>query len=420
MSELDQTGEEPNGVTTEGAIREPAAPVVVIQYRTRGLPWFFVLPLFILLPLGAVLLYHRVAVRTRGYDVPPAAAASSSRDASRVILLPEEKPREAQPFELPLALNTQPIAPLPVPLPGGPDASLPGSLGFLGSASSEIPAPIQPSPATPTPAPVPALDPPAAAPAGPPAAAPVEAPAEAPATPAPAAPRPPLAIGFSVPAPKGETPGESPPPSDPAAERAAATQPPPAPTREQLAEDLRDEAAERRADMARMKSVKARAKDEIAAETRGRVEEDRKEFRSELKTILQAGAPDMGGQIDALCDRFGRQYSPELRARVLYFLSHSGARMSREARARLIRSLGVPEPAVLDFLANELDHSLNTRNGPRDRDNVRIQAAKQLLTIRLEDMPAPPPTPHWPTRSGQSASFPRDGGTGFRSARRTQ
>ncbi len=44
----------------------PAQPVVVIQYRSRGVPWYLVLPLLVLVPIGAVAVYHRVS-RRAGY-----------------------------------------------------------------------------------------------------------------------------------------------------------------------------------------------------------------------------------------------------------------------------------------------------------------------------------------------------------------
>ena len=40
----------------------PGQPVVVIQYRTRGVPWYLALPLLVLVPLGAVAVYHRVCL----------------------------------------------------------------------------------------------------------------------------------------------------------------------------------------------------------------------------------------------------------------------------------------------------------------------------------------------------------------------
>jgi len=49
----------------------------------------------------------------------------------------------------------------------------------------------------------------------------------------------------------------------------------------------------------------------------------------------------------------------------------------------MLRLYGVPEAGILDFLANEIHFLINTPNGPRDSNEVRIDAAKQLLSLKL-------------------------------------
>ena len=66
----------------------PAQPVVVIQYRTRGVPWYLVLPLLVLVPLGAVAVYHRVSSRVRYPLVPPPSADQSTRKAAERQAVP--------------------------------------------------------------------------------------------------------------------------------------------------------------------------------------------------------------------------------------------------------------------------------------------------------------------------------------------
>src|SRR5271166_6414084 len=96
----------------------PAQPVVVIQYRTRGVPWYLVVPALVLVPLGAVAFYHRVSARSQRLFVPPPAVDQAPRKAA-------EGPPPAPKVDLgaPLALNSQPIAPgslpavMPAPLP---------------------------------------------------------------------------------------------------------------------------------------------------------------------------------------------------------------------------------------------------------------------------------------------------------------
>ena len=46
-----------------------------------------------------------------------------------------------------------------------------------------------------------------------------------------------------------------------------------------------------------------------------------------------------------------------------------------------MRLQGLPEPVILDVLANELDPDSRQARRPEDRDGVRVVAAKLLLDI---------------------------------------
>ena len=110
----------------------PGQPVVVIQYRTRGVPWYLVLPLLVLVPLGAVAVYHRVSSRARCALGPPQSADLSTRKTAAEAAVTEPlsnvsanaasqalPPASIADLGSPLALNSQPIAPgsLPAVLP---------------------------------------------------------------------------------------------------------------------------------------------------------------------------------------------------------------------------------------------------------------------------------------------------------------
>jgi len=47
----------------------------------------------------------------------------------------------------------------------------------------------------------------------------------------------------------------------------------------------------------------------------------------------------------------------------------------------MMRRLGLPEPIILDALTRDAARSLKTRGGPRDMDEVRALAGRQLLAI---------------------------------------
>jgi hypothetical protein len=155
------------------------------------------------------------------------------------------------------------------------------------------------------------------------------------------------------------------------------------PSREELINDIRAEAAEKRAERKELFNLKERARGEMQADSLARTEEDRVLFRRELVEILKSGSKQAGREIDTLCDKFGRNYDPELRKRVTHELTRNFGRMTRDAKVRMLRAFGVPEPGILDFLANDIHRMINSRGGPRDSGEVRVNAAKQLLTIKL-------------------------------------
>jgi len=129
--------------------------------------------------------------------------------------------------------------------------------------------------------------------------------------------------------------------------------------------------------------MKERAREEVAAEAVERINDQRVEFRQQLEEILRSGSPTKGKEIDELCERFGRVYDPMIRKRVNYVLSHLNGKMTLPAKVKVLRDLGVPEPGVLDFLANDLKRFINSRNGLRDANDVRVKAANQLLLMKL-------------------------------------
>ena len=111
----------------------PAQPVVVIQYRTRGVPWYLVLPLLVLVPLGAVAVYHRVSSRVRYPLVPPPSADQSTRKAAE---------RQAVPAALSEASVSAALQGLPSASIG--DLALPGAQ-FAADRPGSLPA-VLPAP----------------------------------------------------------------------------------------------------------------------------------------------------------------------------------------------------------------------------------------------------------------------------------
>ncbi len=399
----------------------PAQPVVVIQYRTRGVPWYLVLPLLVLVPLGAVAVYHRVSSRVRYPLVPPPSADQSTRTAAERQAVPGALSEASVSAALqglpsasigdlgaPLALNSQPIAPgsLPAVLPSpspAPKADLtkPASPAAATPAATKEGEPSKSAGSSDLAKAAPGVT---VASTPPPAATLVKEPGpQAAATPVDAtrpAPRGPVAIGFSVPAdndspfaeldisrrlPGGSTTDQEKTAasngptaaSDPSPDRQ------PQPTQDQLLQDIQAEAAEKNAELKQRRDLKDRAREVVDSESQARVEDQRAAFRRDLREAIKLSRKEAATQIDDLCNQYGRNYSDELRSKARFLLERYGGKMSREVKVRMLRFHGVPEPGILDFLANEIHHMINSRNGPRDSNEVRIDAAKQLLSIKL-------------------------------------
>ncbi|MGO9464079.1 MAG: hypothetical protein ACLQIB_49475 [Isosphaeraceae bacterium] len=86
-----------------------AQPMVVVQYKARGVPWWLLSLLTIFAPVCAILIYHSLVVgRYRAQAVETAEALRTKLDGARPPAEVKKTPEEA------LALNSQPIvAPAP-------------------------------------------------------------------------------------------------------------------------------------------------------------------------------------------------------------------------------------------------------------------------------------------------------------------
>jgi hypothetical protein len=394
-----------------------AQPVVVVQYRNRGVPSWIFFPLIFAVPLAAIVVYHRMVAER--YRVQAAQANS----------LLEREIADAR-ASLPLARNDAPpttVLPQPRadafstdadPVRSAADSSstttvVDGAKAKLSVPGTESAAPTPPAAAASSPpartdqAVVAQAAPPVAAPVSPPAA-PEQAPKITmrsilpnPFADLDSAPRPPAPGRQGGSAPGADQRGESPAGAvtasldqasggeartqDPVenadkkrarpdlAELAAARAQAPLPTREESEQQIREEAARREAEIAAQnegKSVEMRAQ---------RLEEQVK-FRNELGELIRSQGNRAGPDIEALSKRYGYEAAPEK-----MFIANRAWRTSRKSQAdkvRLVRSLELPEPVVLGFLFDDI-YRTKGRNGPRNDGEVHVLAAKQLLRYPL-------------------------------------
>jgi hypothetical protein len=392
-----------------------AQPVVVVQYRNRGVPSWLFFPLIMVVPLAAIIVYHRMVVER--YRVQAAQANS--------LLLKEIQVDRAS---LPLVRSDPPpTTVLPQPAPGaasievGPDRSL----ASVGTPEKPVPGAVkEPAPAADGASPkadrlavTPA--PPTAGPPHSTGLPPVAAAADAPVPAADQAPRitlrsllpNPFADGATTPRPPqphesggaggidkhidvatatvarsgfeaGASGALAPGPSvaaaaaaDPAMARMLA----PLPTKEEAEREIQEEAARRQAEILASNGGKS-------AEIRSARLEEQTRFREELALVVQSLGNRGGPDIDALAKRYGYEFDKDryTRAHHLWFYS----RMTQKEKVRAVRALELPETVILDFLSDDFHPKMMARNGLRSRSEVRVMAAKQLLKYPLPGVAA--------------------------------
>jgi len=152
-------------------------------------------------------------------------------------------------------------------------------------------------------------------------------------------------------------------------------------SREQALEEIRREAEQREAEIERLEGLQPIARKLQIAESSRRVQANRIPFHAALREALKVPEPKTAEAVASVCDTFGRSVPEEIRQRVNRLLKTSHATMSRNAKIDVMRSWGLPETIILDFLAHDLERMLGTRGGPRNEDEVLVWAARVLLTI---------------------------------------
>jgi hypothetical protein len=384
----------------------PTQPVVMIEYRNRGVPWWLLVTLVVLVPLVAVVAYQQLVVQTYQAQAAKARYAAQLLETQRAVEAEtradrpavEAIPANAASSAAPIVISAQ-VAPAPAPAstqppvsPAGSDESKPNPAPSEVTGGPAVAGAGQPQEAR-----VRSIFPislePAAAGAGPKGAAAgsigtatgspgrtaphgaantqiagVQQPRTDAAT-APAAGRPagdgapaPLAAGVGV----GSVDAAPQPQLVPRIE--------PLPTPEEMRSQIVEEAA-------KMEAEKAEERLELNDRLRVRRYEDRIKFHDELRQILAGDVKIAGAEIDALVKR--QSGDSDLRTRAKARRIWRNGRLPLAARVSQIRSLDVPESDILNLMSDNLHARMHAPGGPRDANEVRVRAARLLLSCEL-------------------------------------
>jgi hypothetical protein len=333
---------------TEDTPEVEAAPQVVIQYHERGgVPWMLIPPLLVLSAVGAIVLYAKFAPRSRWQQQAPPALVKAADLPKPIIDAPI-------PPNMPAPIPPEPVA----AAAPGPVAAAPGRIAASGLVVAPEPKAEDSLPAILPPPPV----------------EPVAEPAEVaePAKVAVPAPFPRVAgVGFDPKALDADRAAE--PRADPALAPAVGEDKP----------VERDQPREVDPDLlppdpreARLRQQKRRL------EILQRVEDERSRFHDQLKVICRNFREDSGPEILEMRKQFDLKIDPRAEKDAAELLGKSGKYVGADRRTRiaLLRSLGYPEPVILDNLFFIYEkHHIGERDGPMDASEAYYLSALSLL-----------------------------------------
>ena len=402
----------------------PAQPVVMIQYRNRGVPWWLLVTLIVLVPLVAVIAYQQLVVQTIQAQAANARYLAQKLETERAV---HERPQadvppvqlvagNAAPGAAPIVISAQ-AAPAQAPAPPAaqPPAS-PAATSEVKQQPARSDGAVEPTLAgagQPPEARVRSVFPIQLEPAV--AAAPPKSAAAAGGSPGGAQRADSVKTQVTGPQQARAGAGEGGPAGnrdsgalasgaaansvEPAGHQEPAPKIDPLPTQEEMRTQLAEEAARKNAEEAEAALL-------LNDRVRVRRYEDRMRFHEELRQILARDIKTAGTEIDELSKRQHGDSDPRLRAkaRVLW----RDKRLPLAKRVSQMRSLDIPESDILDLMSDGLYERKHAPGGPRDNNEVRVRAARLLLSCDLSGGNSAPEAGSAP---GSAPKRPRTTGT---------
>jgi hypothetical protein len=185
------------------------------------------------------------------------------------------------------------------------------------------------------------------------------------------------ALAGTIRPPGAELPAGAPDPGAQGPDRDGSIGPkplPPLPTVEESKRQIEEEAARREAEI--IAQVENRN-----ADLKSKWLEEQTKFREELAEVVRSKGMRAGPDIANLDKRYAYQGDP-IKAETAYQMWRL-MRTSEKAKVNKLRSLELPETKILEFMCSSLHGTIGTRRGPRDENEVRVRAAMQLLKYPL-------------------------------------
>ncbi len=420
--------------TSRPSTDAPAAPPkVIIEYRTKGLPWPLVVPLVLFVSLVFVIINHR-AVNRSAAPIAVAASPPLQNEATQ----PDELaaiPQKMVPEPLTLSSQSVPIQNVPpvsippeefvgpplslMPIPKLEFVNIPSVSEVLSdnarfASSLPIPSTLQTAlafapPISPTAmTTLPPLSP----------------------IPAPTASQPPEPKLESPRSEESPLPSFKPVPQDsqpapPEDSPNPATVPPlpeKLPSREEVLAGIQREADQKRVEQLNMQRLKEESPAMLRRAYLAKLNEQRPQFLAELRAVLREKKGAAGQEIGQLHHRYNEAVDARSEEDLKRLMKRFSGRTSLQSKIKSYRALGIPEPVILELVCKEIHRREHSSRCTLFEPEMYVLAARELLAAEL--------TPRTKARDnrtdGQSpdqnqrVSPARSSSTGNRAASRTQ
>jgi len=183
----------------------------------------------------------------------------------------------------------------------------------------------------------------------------------------------------------------------------------PEPSRQEILQDIERESREKAGQRRDLTTLKNQARALAFADSLAKAEAKRTSFHDDLRQAIKDLGKNAGPEIEKLCVRHGRETMKDVWVTYRHALRLAPKAYTSRWKVEMMRSIGLPETLILDDLAHGFHHQINSRSGPRDQNEVRVRAARELLSVPVASTkrPSAAATSTRPASNPSNAQAPR-------------
>lgn len=153
---------------------------------------------------------------------------------------------------------------------------------------------------------------------------------------------------------------------------------------EDILRDIEREAEQKAAEKQSLLDLKSEVRAMQLVEEVDRSKNSRTSFREDLRKALNMPNELAAAEIERLCLQYGKDPSPDVVNTYKRMDRFAPSRRLPQTDVDLMRNSGFPETTILLRLTESLKNTMKTRGGPRDEKELKIKAAKLLLTFPVK------------------------------------